>query len=88
MATHAALKARGIARNAAGVVGVELLVAAQGLDFHAPLESSPRIEAARSEIRRNVAHYASDRYLADDLAWAQHAVMAGTLSAEVEGELF
>jgi histidine ammonia-lyase len=88
MATHAATKARRVAANAAGVVGIELLCAAQGLDFHAPLTSSPAVEAARSEIRRNVAHYASDRYLADDLEWAKAAVMAGTLSKQVEGALF
>jgi len=88
MATHAATKARRVAANAAGVVGIELLCAAQGLDFHAPLTSSPAVEAARSEIRRNVAHYASDRYLADELEWAKSAVMAGTLSKQVEGALF
>ena len=88
MATHAGTKARRIAGNAAGVVGIELLAAAQGLDFHAPLKSSTAIEAARSEIRRNVAHYEADRYLADELEWGKAAVLAGTMSAEVEGELF
>ena len=88
MATHAAAKARRVAGNAAGVVGVELLAAAQGLDFHAPLKSSPAVEAARSEIRRNVAHYAADRYLADELEWAKGAVMEGILSGQVEGALF
>jgi histidine ammonia-lyase len=81
-------KARRIAGNAAGAVGIELLAAAQGCDFHAPLKSSPALEAARSEIRRNVPHYAADRYLADDLRWAQDAVLAGRLTADVEGELF
>ena len=88
MATHAGTKARRIAGNAAGVVGIELLAAAQGCDFHLPLKSSPRLEAARSEIRRHVPHYAADRYLADELRWAQDAVLAGTLSGEVEAELF
>jgi histidine ammonia-lyase len=88
MATHAATKARRVVGNAAGVVGVELLAAAQGLDFHAPLKSSPAVEAARSEIRRNVAHYACDRYLADELEWAKAAVLAGNLSRQVEGLLF
>jgi histidine ammonia-lyase len=88
MATHAGTKARRIAGNAAGVVGIELLAAAQGVDFHAPLKSSPALEAARSEIRRNVPHYGADRYLADELRWAQEAVLAGTLSREVEAELW
>jgi histidine ammonia-lyase len=88
MATHAAMKARRIAGNAAGVVGIELLAAAQGLDFHAPLETSPPLERVRSEIRRNVPHYGPDRYLADELAWAKQAVLDGSFSADVEGELF
>jgi histidine ammonia-lyase len=88
MATHGALKARRIAFNAAGVVGIELLAAAQGLDFHAPLASSPAIEAARAHIRERVPHLESDRFLADDLAWAKEAVLAGALSAEVEERLF
>jgi histidine ammonia-lyase len=88
MATHAGTKARRIAGNAAGVVGIELLAAAQGLDFHAPLKSSAAIEAARSEIRRNVAHYEADRYLAGELEWAKAAVLAGLLTRGVEGELF
>jgi histidine ammonia-lyase len=88
MATHAGTKARRIAGNAAGVVGIELLAAAQGLDFHAPLKSSPRLEQAREEIRRHVEHYAADRYLADDLEWAKQAVLDGRLSRQVEGELF
>jgi histidine ammonia-lyase len=88
MATHAATKARRVVGNAAGVVGVELIAAAQGLDFHAPLKSSPAVEAARADIRRVVAHYAADRYLADELEWAKGAVLAGTLSRQVEGTLF
>ena len=88
MATHAGIKAGRIAGNAAGVIGIELLAAAQGVDFHAPLKSSPALERVRSEIRRNVAHYGADRYLADDLEWAKRAVMEGMLSREVEAELF
>ncbi|HZG10181.1 MAG TPA: histidine ammonia-lyase [Allosphingosinicella sp.] len=88
MATHAAAKAGRVAGNAAGVIGVELLAAAQGLDFHTPLKSSPAIEAARSEIRRNVPHYDADRYLADELEWAKTIVLMGGLSEQVEGLLF
>jgi histidine ammonia-lyase len=79
MATHAGTKARRIAGNAAGAVGIELLAAAQGLDFHAPLASSPPIEAVRAAIRRQVPHLEGDRYLADDLAWAQACVLDGVL---------
>ena len=88
MATHGAMKAGRIARNAAGAVGIELLAATQGIDFHRPLRTSPQLDPAVQEIRRHVAHYAADRYLADDLAWAKEAVLAGSISAEVEARLF
>jgi histidine ammonia-lyase len=82
MATHGALKARRIARNAAGVIGIELLAACQGIDFHAPLKSSPALERVRAAIRAQVPRLESDRYMAGDLAWAQDAVLSGRL---VEG---
>jgi histidine ammonia-lyase len=88
MATHGALKAARIAGNAAGVIGIELLAAAQGLDFHAPLAGSVAVEAARGAIRARVPRLEGDRYMADDLAWARSAVLEGALSREVESALF
>lgn len=79
MATHGALKARRIARNAAGVVGIELLAAAQGIDFHRPLKSSAALERALATIRASIPFCASDRYLATDLEWAKAAVLDGGL---------
>jgi histidine ammonia-lyase len=88
MATHGALKARRIAGNAAGVIGIELLAAAQGVDLHAPLRTSPALEAAVAAIRRAVPFHAGDRYLADDIGWAKQAVLDGALSGAVQAELF
>ena len=88
MATHGATKARRIAGNAAGVVGIELLAAAQGVDFHAPLETSPALREAHAQIRASVPFYASDRYFADDIAWARRAVLDGALSGAVQAALF
>ena len=88
MATHGALKARRIARNAAGAVGIELLAAAQGLDFHKPLKTSPLLQAAITAIRANVPFYDSDRYLSGDLEWAKAAVLDGGLSKDIESLLF
>ncbi|HYG30506.1 MAG TPA: histidine ammonia-lyase [Allosphingosinicella sp.] len=88
MATHAAVKARRIVGNAAGAVGIELLAAAQGIDFHAPLGTSPALARVHEAIRGAVPFYACDRYLADDLAWAKAAVLEGSLADAVQGELF
>ena len=82
MATHAGVKARRVAANAAGVIGLELLAAAQGIDFHRPLKSSPRLEQAMATIRAAVPFYDKDRYMADDIAWAQRAVLGGVFGGE------
>ena len=79
MATHGALKTRRIAHNVAGVIGIELMAGAQGIDFHAPLQTSPPLRAARDAIRAGVPFHAKDRYLATDLAWAKAAVLDGAL---------
>jgi histidine ammonia-lyase len=88
MATHGAVKARRIANNAAGVIGIELMTATQGLDFHAPLQSSPPLAGVVRQIRSRFPHYASDRYLADELAWARDAVLNGAFSATLRESLF
>ena len=79
MATHGALTTRRIAHNVAGVIGIELMAGAQGIDFHAPLQTSPPLRAARDAIRAGVPFHAKDRYLATDLAWAKAAVLDGAL---------
>jgi histidine ammonia-lyase len=83
MATHGAMKARRIAGNAAGVVGIELLAAVQGIDFHAPLGTSPALDAAVRNVRSRFPHYERDRYLADELAWAKGAVLDGAVAGHV-----
>jgi histidine ammonia-lyase len=88
MATHGALKARRIAHNAAGAVGIELLAGAQGVDFHAPLKSAPALRGALAAIRAAVPFHDRDRYLADDAAWARGAVLDGALSGAVQAGLF
>lgn len=77
MATHGARRLLRMADNAAAVVGIELLAAAQGIDFHRPAQSSPRLEAVHAAIRADVPFYAADRYFAPDLAVAQAWVQSG-----------
>ncbi len=84
MATHGALKARRIAHNAAGVIGIELLAAAQGVDFHKPLTTSPALQPAHVAIRSAIPFHAADRYLADDMEWAKRAVLDGAFADAVQ----
>lgn len=78
MATYGARRLLEMADNAAGIVGIELLAAAQGLEFHRPLASSKPLELALKHIRNAVAHYDSDRYFAADIERMKQLVMAGT----------
>ncbi len=79
MATAAARKAGRIATNAAGVIGVELLAAAQGVDFHAPLKTSPALQKVHGAVRAKAAHWDRDRYFADDLSAMQQETLRNDL---------
>ncbi|PKH01715.1 histidine ammonia-lyase [Psychromonas sp. MB-3u-54] len=67
MATFAGRRLKDMAENTRGILAVELLAAAQGLDFRAPLTSSALIETAKAELRERVDFYDKDRYFAPDI---------------------
>jgi histidine ammonia-lyase len=67
MATFAARRLGDMADNTACIVAIELLAAAQGIDFRRPLESSPPLEEAHAMVRRLAPHLDGDRYLALDI---------------------
>jgi len=83
MAPIAARKAGTIARNAAGVMAVELIAAAQGVDYHAPLNTSPKLQSVHGKVRAITLRFSSDRYWADEMAALQEAVLAGAIGAGV-----
>src|SRR5262249_36849619 len=55
MAAHGARRLAAMAENAANVVAIELIAAAQGCDFHAPMTSSAPLERVRALLRERVA---------------------------------
>ena len=81
MAAHGARRLLPMAGNAAAVVGIELLAAAQGCDFHAPLASSPPLEAVRALLRAEAPHLDEDRYMHPDMEAAIALVRSGALAA-------
>ena len=83
MAAHAARRLLEMADNTAQILGIELLVAAQGCDFHAPMISSPPLERLRGLIRAEVPHLEDDRILAPDIAKAAALVRSGQLARAV-----
>jgi histidine ammonia-lyase len=84
MATHAARRLSVMVDNAAAVVGIELLAAAQGIDFHRPSQSSRALEEVHAGIRRDVPFYAADRYFAPDIDAARSWVKSGRFTALVK----
>jgi histidine ammonia-lyase len=81
MSAHAARRLAGMAENAANVVAIELIAAAQGCDFHAPLRSSVLLERVRASVRERVARLDHDRYLAPEIATAADLVRSGAVAA-------
>jgi histidine ammonia-lyase len=77
MATFAARRLADMAANSAGIVAIELLAAAQGVDFRAPLKTSSRLQQVHALIRSRVAFYDHDRYFAPDIALIQSLVESG-----------
>jgi histidine ammonia-lyase len=81
MAAHAARRLRKINQNLSVILGVELVCAAQGVEFRAPLVTSPRLQAVMARIRADIAPLGQDRYMAPDLAAAAALVASGALVA-------
>jgi histidine ammonia-lyase len=87
MATFAARRLGDMTANAAGIVAIELLAAAQGIEFRRPLATSPRLAEALALVRAEVAFYDHDRYFAPDIAAIQRLVEAGVFHRFVRGLL-
>ncbi len=67
MATHAARRLAPMAEHTITIAAIELMAAAQGIEFQRPRRSSERLEALITELRRRVARYTADRYFAPDI---------------------
>ncbi|OZB51845.1 MAG: histidine ammonia-lyase [Stenotrophomonas sp. 14-69-23] len=87
MAAHGARRLLAMAGNAAHVVGIELLAAAQGCDFHAPLRSSDALERVRASVRAQVPTLQDDRYFHPDVVAATALVRSGALATGLHGVL-
>jgi histidine ammonia-lyase len=77
MGMTGALKLRQIVEHAERIVAIELMCAAQAVEFRRPLKSSPAIERAHDEVRAVVDRLEQDRVLAPDIEAMAHAVRAG-----------
>jgi histidine ammonia-lyase len=79
MAAHAARRLSDMADNLATILGIELLVAAQGIGLRAPHSTSAPLAAVIAALREQVPELGADRYMAGDLAKATALVEQGAL---------
>lgn len=87
MACHGARRLLPMTDNLFGIIGIEALTAAQGVEFRAPLATSPELQNAIGAIRGVVETLETDRYMANDLAAASALVATGALAAAVSAGL-
>jgi histidine ammonia-lyase len=82
MATYAARRLHEMTDNAAHIVAIELLAAAQGVELRRPLRSSAPLEAALARVRRQAAFLTDDRPLAGEIAPLAGKVLAGRFAPD------
>lgn len=79
MAAHGARRLGQMVTNLEVIIGVELLCAAQGIDFRAPLKTSDTLQRVVARVREDVATLGEDRYLAPDLERAAMIISNGDI---------
>jgi histidine ammonia-lyase len=81
MATYAARRLVDMADNLAHLLAVELMAAAQGIEFRRPLRSSPRLETAFDRVRSVSPRLDDDRPLGAEITALAREIQAGLLAS-------
>ncbi|MFQ6124264.1 MAG: histidine ammonia-lyase [Candidatus Heimdallarchaeota archaeon] len=84
MGMHAAMKARTIIENTMCIIAIELLCAAQALDFRAPLRFGRGTQKAYEVIRHEISHLEEDRETYRDIKKLVEMIRSGTIVRLVE----
>ena len=84
MAAHGARRLERMNRNLNVILGVELLCAAQGIEFRAPLTTSAKLQSAVAHLRGSVPQLETDRFMAGDIETAAGLVRTGSLARAAE----
>jgi histidine ammonia-lyase len=87
MACHGARRLLQMTENLAGIIGIEAITAAQGVDFRAPLKTGTELLKAHAAIRAVVPTLEVDRYMASDLAAGGELVLSNRLNVCVSAGL-
>ena len=79
-----ALKLRSIVENAEHLLAIELLAAAEGLEFRRPLRAGAGVERAFAQLRAIAPRLEEDRVLAPDIERVAEAIRVGKFECEEE----
>ncbi len=85
MAAHGARRLMRMNENLGRILGVEAICAAAGIDFRAPLKTSPQLQNVIARLRQDIDPIIEDRYLAPDLEAAADLISAGDLTQAAGG---
>lgn len=88
MATFAARRLTDIAQNIRDIVAIELLEAAQGLDYRRPLKAAAVVEQVHALVREQVSYYDQDRFFAPDITAVGTLIEQGQVAALLPQSLF
>ena len=88
MATFAARRLSTMVENTATIVAIELLAAAQGIDFRLPLRTSTALLQAHAMIRERVPFYEVDRLFSPDIESIKTLVLGDEFKDQFVNELF
>jgi histidine ammonia-lyase len=87
MGTISARQCVQVLENVENVIAIELLEAAQALDFRKPLTFGEGTSIAHRLVRERVTHLDTDRVLSVDIAAARDLIASGDLVSAVEAEI-
>jgi histidine ammonia-lyase len=77
MATYAARRLHDMLDNVVNIIAIEMLAAAQGIEFHRPQKSSPALEAIIASLREVSPAFVEDRSLSSDIVRVAELIDAG-----------
>ncbi len=86
MSMGAAWKARRVIGNVRNVLAIELMCAAQGLDYRTPLKPGRGVRSAHAAVRALVEPLGADRVLSPDINAIADAIGKGVFDAGTDNE--
>jgi histidine ammonia-lyase len=87
MATYAARRLHRMLENSGEIVAIELLAAAQGIEFHRPNKTSPSLEKALAAVRSVSPSYTEDRSLSRDVTRVAKMIDRGEFCPQAQSVL-